>query len=605
MADKNIKDPMIKEDKVPFKKGKGQRRGRGKSTNSQGVKPTDAANAKPCQDSAWYKRIPELMEKASKISFAYPLGDRLRLNNPTLNQAAVPGVMALYITPTIGWCDGPTSPFNVAVHKMYMALRSVWTARSQYDYPDLGMYLIALDSLFSFFQYAKRCYQFAWMTTFENKYYPRALLRASGLDLASIDSELGNFSEWLTYYGTQINQLYLPKELTMTQRHLALFESIWTDDTPTKSQVYMAVPQGFWKFGWDENGVGQLTWKEIMTTVDGFAGPKSFAGLKAIGEELLHNIISYEDFSIIGGDILKAYSPSECFNAVSVITGMPLTGFGPHTNWLDQIHNATMVGYLGTYPESQIITQRVDPEVEGCIIHMPRFTYPDTDIIVRYLNENKGVISATDAATLSNPLLRPFCHMYDNRILDMRVSDPSSDDICEASRWLNIAHQESDLLLDTPVKFNHYLTKKGIAYHTICSDVVNAAVMFYYGGTGDSLYDVTLRQTPAITSTLLLPVNAYLTADPSAALSEIAQSLLLPSRLEVFDRHPYVMMAPVTAGDEYSGDHLGHPYPVAMYGDVCNYAVLGEQELLTLNEAAMASLMFSRTTERRSPLSTK
>lgn len=134
-------------------------KGEDKVVNALGGKYPITTGSKD-NDPSWYAFNPSLLRDVANLPFSYPLGYTWDLTakapNPFTNSdnqfithdLTVPGVMQLQIAPTFGDCKSPTDALNIADVSLFNFVRHATSGSSRYEAPDLGMYLLALDSAY-------------------------------------------------------------------------------------------------------------------------------------------------------------------------------------------------------------------------------------------------------------------------------------------------------------------------------------------------------------------------------------------------------------------------------------------------------------------------
>lgn len=312
----------ISEFKKGFKAGENVRKGIGKF-------PTNRFRHNE-NDPQWYFKDSNILNDVASFSFSSPLGNRIPFDkiysmpaDTASNKygvsnwmASIPGVLALTIAPIPGISKDAQSPVNLAATNVYSFVRYKNSGAANYDAPDLMMYLLAMDSIYSCWNWMKRLYGMASIYSQTNKYAPRAWVRANGVDFEDLISNLAQFRAYLNIKAGEISAFCVPATMTYNIRHSWLFSNVYTDGDTSKAQQYIYVPAYFYKYDelTSQRG-GQLVpmgimWKEQLQVERTLLKVED---LMTLLNTLLEAVNYSEDIGIMSGDILKAYGPSGLF----------------------------------------------------------------------------------------------------------------------------------------------------------------------------------------------------------------------------------------------------------------------------------------------------
>ena len=270
-------------------------------------------------DPSWYAELPELVRDSASIAFAQPLGNKFTIATAdALTDAStyvLPGVLQIRYIPTPGINTGRNSPLNVAMVDIYSWVRHMNSGHVNYDPVDLMMYLLAMDSVYSYWAFVRRIYGLGMMYAQRNRYWPEAILRMMGQDPVVISKNLANLRMFLNAFAYKMSCFNTPAILSYYKRHVWLNSGVWSDGPSEKSQVYFYQPEGFYKYVESSSTGGSLTLQMYGDT-------ESHSGLEYLfdlGNSLMYSLLKSEDAGIMSGDILKAYrevSPMVVFDSV-------------------------------------------------------------------------------------------------------------------------------------------------------------------------------------------------------------------------------------------------------------------------------------------------
>lgn len=234
-------------------------------------------------DPSWYTQNSQLALDAGRLSFTWPLGAPIDLTGGRYSTSAIdisiPGVMALTLIPSIGISKDNSSPINTAARNIYSFVRHANSGHANYDSPDLMMYLLAMDSLYSVYAYMARAYGVLSLYAQRNRYLPEMLVTAMGLDYSDFLGNLANFRYFINTCAVKIGSLCAPNSMPYYARHQWIYSGVYADSPDPKSQLYMYVPAGFWQYN-ETSGAGLLefqamdpsggmTFAELQTLVNG------------------------------------------------------------------------------------------------------------------------------------------------------------------------------------------------------------------------------------------------------------------------------------------------------------------------------------------------
>jgi len=265
-------------------------------------------------DPSWYMSDTQLINDVASISFNTALGNTVTLRGPSNNLTVnLPGIMTIYTAPTIGVSKNANSPVNIAMRRLYTYVRHQNSGHSNYDPADLMLYMLAMDSVYTYWAYMVRAYGVAQVFSRTNKYVGDALLTAMGINPTDIRQNLANFRAYINVFAGKAMQWCVPKVMTYFLRHNWMYSNIYKDEDDSKAQMYMYVPAGLYQYHPTISaGAGglQMAALTVASTTNGLvpiSNPNSYAYLVTYGNELLRSLAGQEDIGIISGDILKAY----------------------------------------------------------------------------------------------------------------------------------------------------------------------------------------------------------------------------------------------------------------------------------------------------------
>lgn len=390
----NNKNNRGKGNKPPYRDYRGNKQQR----RDEEIADTGAAMSRS-NPISFYNKFKQFASDAATIPFAQPLGAVYTVNNhEASDRASVPGIMRLAFAPTVGISEDYTSPLNRSSINYYGRLRATQKAFGDYDHQDLTMMILSVDSACMFHALGRKIYGVLTDMTPVNRYYPRALVSACGVQFPDSQKQIQDFRAWLNEFALQIEQYCIPDNIELIKRHQWMCEGLYVDGPSSKAQTYMFVPTGFWKFESKTETGSSLSWVNYLDGPNINAPTLTIEEFEAIGNRLINAMSNNADFATISGDLYAYYGGS--------VMKLPYITEDYHILptydkvVLSQIENADISGYFNGSPT---ITQSNEVGA-GAIIFTPE------------VYRNKGT------------LVQHFINMHEE--------SPSSDAVMEATRLM-------------------------------------------------------------------------------------------------------------------------------------------------------------------------
>lgn len=316
----------------------------------------------PTNDPEWYAQTPELMRLAANIPFSQAAGTSFNLgpytNVPNVEyddaNLSVPGIMTLSLIPMPSLADNANAPLNIAATSLFSYVRHANSGTPQYNSPDLMLYCIAMSQIYSYINFLQRVYGSMNLYANMNRYLPRAVVTAQGVNYDSILQNLPNFKYGIDALIHKAASLACPAAMTYFKRQAFLFSGIYAEGESIKDQLYMYVPQGFMAYNptLNEQG-GGLEYKPFLYDNGLPSNLWSYQDLLKYGNALLDPIITDEDMNIMSGDILKAFG-SQGILTLQTLPDVYIVQPVTDLTVLEQFQNAN---WVGSSPTTMQITQ--------------------------------------------------------------------------------------------------------------------------------------------------------------------------------------------------------------------------------------------------------
>lgn len=408
---------------------------KGKTWNNANIKvasnPDEVVRNKT-NDISWYAPSEQILRDAASISYNYAAGNILNIAREYLNPEvpyngaayATPGIMELDTAICPGISESNSSAINIAARQIYSYVRHANSGHSNYDAPDLMMYMMAMDSVYAMFNNLKRLYGVLSVYDIKNRYLPEALVRAMGFKFDNVVQRIPNIRYYLNTIANKINTLCVPAVLNVMVRHSWLFSNVYADSDLPTAQLYVFRMRNYYKYN-EFTLPAKLESVAFRTSADALL---TFEEYSAKLDEALAAIIESEDFNIMSGDILKAYGEGNLFRVSAVSDDYKVTPV-VDANVLLQIDNAIVVPFLS----NSDITVNVDtntilwtPSVDKNFIESLGF---EGNWII-----NTHVAEVTPADTMEATRLMPVCsESFTDGNWTIKIDSCGSDIIAGAS----------------------------------------------------------------------------------------------------------------------------------------------------------------------------
>lgn len=541
---------------------------------------TDAPNVTSSKDNdwTWYAANEQLLRDSASFSYNYPLGSPINWNSmrQDKNDLAVPGVMSFETSTCFGFTDDANDAINIASRNIYTYVRHANSGSSNYDAPDLMIYLMAMDSIYSTLAYLKRVYGIANVYSYTNRYLPQTLVRANHINFDDLLAHLSDYRGQINALVVKAGSMCVPDTMPIFKRHMWLYSGLYYD-TPTddKAQIYMHVPHGYWKAEYNSSAAPGvfLQWHPWWLQSGALSAPKTdftfnMGRALTVLTDMLDAVLSNESFNIMSGDILKAYTAGSIMKLEQIpesYTVVPTYS----EEVLDQIQNLTMMGYFASeynvdgYNTS--LYEAIDSSTQlpsGWLTSVPYFYVGDR--------------------SLGNDVFGGIETYYDNRMVNFTHGNIAPQDTMVATRLTNIANRKFMPADVTPV----------IRCDTLGSDVTHVGVIWQYAKV-DGQYELqhidftTSMYTQKITS---LDIEKNLTDYLKWTLTEYAQLGHQAGLLDTFYRHPFVRYGQYVSLTANTHTASGFAPAYGTIFDADYWAILTEDDLKNMNRTALLSL---------------
>lgn len=544
-------------------------RGRDTSLDPREVMSTE-------NDAAWYAQNPQLMRDYASFPFGTPLGSGITQFDTPYRSENVPGIMAIHYAPSLPVGNDQVSAVNTAMRNIYTFVRHVNSGHTNYDAPDLMMYLLAMDSMYMYIEYLKRLVGFALAYTPTNRYYPRAFFYANGVDPDDIMANLPALRGAVNQFAVKVGSMCVPNSMSYMARHAWMTSTYFIDSATDKAQSYVYVPRYFYKATVNTSSPTSLSIYDLLGSARIYS-PTTATMLKVsdlinVGNNLLTPIITSEDFNIMSGDVLKAFGDSGVVKIMGIPDGylvMPVYS----QEVLSQIENAT-IPYMGVLQNATV--------TQGAGVNEGYLTYAPTVAAATGMGYSVSG-SLPNAGATQKTLYQQSAYAFNDKLINMHHGGVTPEEIMVATRLATTYGEPADVIPQSQNTYN------GVKYAAMSmpvlscgSEIATSAVIYCLNSSGVlNAYPIGYYMPMAVNTDDNLAGGAMISAFTSGLVKATA-----------FDWAPQIAPT-LTFGHNNAGNISTSVIASAdIYGLVCdvdNFTLLSKANLAQLNDVALLS----------------
>lgn len=284
----------------------------------QSTTKVTAARTSPLNDISWYDHNPDLTKAAASIPFPYRPGMSIPMSAASQDyKTAVPGVIAIDWAPSIGRAQSVTDPASIAAKEIYAQVRKAYSGSLDADAPDFVIYLLALDSVYSYISYLRRIYGVLNQYSAVNFVLPDQVLRVMNLtdeSITQLRTDKMQLFQCIVDLTLRARKFACPYVFDYLSRHYWMNENVYMDAASMNAQFFLYNQVAFYKYSMlntpESVLAGGLVCQEgpisggATTTVD---------KLYKYGLGLISALASSEDAYTISGYLMRAYEGSAAF----------------------------------------------------------------------------------------------------------------------------------------------------------------------------------------------------------------------------------------------------------------------------------------------------
>lgn len=374
-------------------------------------------------DPKWYTKNTRLIQDAAKIPFSNQLGTNLTWDvayrptgAATMATEAIPGIYALEMVNVPGIATSATDGVNIATAGLFQYIRRNLSTVATYAPADVMAVVLAIDEVYSMYANITRVFGIINAYSAINLYLPQKLLQAAyGFNETEITNIIANINDYRSRFNNLIfkaSTLYLPTDFSVTARHAWLYSNYFTDEPSVKAQIYvhrMAMHHVF-----DE--VKYTTGSALVATTNA----TTLSGLLNQFNMMVDLLRNSDSALKIQADMRRAFEDRSSWKLAYVDEAyMVLPQYSEEV--LLQIHNTSILPRDFRNNSRLDITQNVDHNI---LVFNPKLPMATVGIDLR-----------TDAEIM---------YQCSTRLLDAKMNDVTSDDICEMTRNSTVCTVSND-----------------------------------------------------------------------------------------------------------------------------------------------------------------
>lgn len=526
-------------------------------------------------DPSWYTKNPTILRNVATVPFGYVLG----VNNPNLKleidtanaipqSMEIPGIFRMRWIPfagpevNYGRSQLGAAPINVAGEQAYSYLMKGKSVSKEFDPCDVTMYYLAMDSAFAYYAWLIRIYGVLTNYSPTNKYTPRLLVTAMGVNFDDVVSNLANFRLMINLYADRLSTMYVPKSVTYITRHIFMSESVYMDSNTTKPQLYLYNPAAFYIF--DETTTpAKLTLQAPGGKNSGMIGHRdkllTAKQLQTFANKILDPIIASQDLNIISAYVLNAYGAAGVMQVAPIAETFSVTPVYSQ-EVLTQFENA----------------EAFSPSLFGDANVVYESTITPTTQIGASVIVNKSGLLQYSSDTAHQPIVKQLTSSQ--RLLNFHKDDVSPDDIMVATRMKT---PMTDFTPNSEMK-TFFSEGANRQMATVTSAPVQVIVPTH--GGSELCFDFTLYEQGGSNTPQIFTFGSVEYYNLTNNYSGNYMLCKMHSWLAAFDWHPFVTVGWSTAGVNDGKVFAGTPV-----GDYDNFTLLSDDVLDNMHYYALLS----------------
>lgn len=306
-------------------------KGNGSKSKRKGKKDGSHRRFKT-NDPSWYVANPSIVRDVASLPYAvyngvnYKQFESVDLNvkvSPDSNMdVKVPGIAVYKYSPWYGTANS-TSALNLTMRALYSFVRHANSGKTNYEAPDLMLYIMAMDSIYLLIHEIKRFIRLAYLYVLENRDIPEKIFDVLGIDHVDLVGNIANYRAQLNTRIAKVNSLAVPAHFNIFKRRAVMGSVVLSDEPNRPTQLIIPKADGYFKYDATPTYGGRLVYTSAEVDHNAY---NSYNQLKKSGgdaaiysakttinnyfallDSMLSILLADEDINIMSGDIIKAY----------------------------------------------------------------------------------------------------------------------------------------------------------------------------------------------------------------------------------------------------------------------------------------------------------
>lgn len=370
--------------KRPQKRGRAREKKQIPEKSTQFDKPREQSEQPDCNkkgenDFSWYNKYPSLIAGSASIPFPYKPGMMITapmtvsgiggVNDRPIH-TIIPGVIAIEWVPFVGKATEMSDPINVISQQLYAQVRNSFSGTLQAEGSDFIIYMLSLDSIFSYIGALKRIYRLINRYNPLNYDIPDTLLHAIGINRTVATKLREEKTKLWTYINELVhlaNQFVCPAVMDYFNRHYWMNDNVYTDAPSVSSQLFCFVQKAFFKFtAFDAAESENITYGCDLVLAPWFSTVSVYATnigtdvelLRLYGLDLINALAQWDTAFQISGYLMRAFQNVKPF---AVVEEPLFSEFTPiySEEVLSQIENASGFPFVANTDKISLSGMRV------------------------------------------------------------------------------------------------------------------------------------------------------------------------------------------------------------------------------------------------------
>lgn len=331
----------------------------------------------------------------------------------------IAGAWAIDFEPTVGKSASQTDPISIVAKELFRKVREKFSGSIEADPPDFVIYLMALDSIFSYLSWLKRVYRTVTYYDANNLQLPDTILLAMGFSDANIIQmrrQKMQLFQSINELVAMSEKFQCPAVMDVMNRHHWMNEHVYGDVNSVNCQTFFFNQRRYYQYQLvktpDDVLAGGLQPISIFTVINNTNVTDVVQAMFDFGRNLINALAASDSAYIISGYLMRAFEGTPTFAVAPLVLGETLSLVWDETV-LPQIQNARAVGAT-RFDDTRVVDNTVAQD-------------PKTNIILC----DPVIVLPNTAPAVTNHLdgIRP--------VINIRSFSPSVEEVVEATRLTN------------------------------------------------------------------------------------------------------------------------------------------------------------------------